>query len=305
MVTGGAGFIGSNFIHYMLNAYSDVKIVNVDALTYAGNLSNVKGLEKNKNYSFVKADICNYEKMCEVMKDCDSVVNFAAESHVDNSIHSDDNFVKSNIEGTHSLLKAARKTNLKKFMQISTDEVYGSIAKGSATEQSALNPSSPYSASKTAADMLCNAYFHTFGLDVVITRTVNNFGPRQFPEKFIPTVITNALANRKIPIYGNGMQIRNWIYVDDNCTALDIVLSKGKKGEVYNIAGNDELENIKLARKILDLMKKPHSLLEHVTDRLGHDVRYSLDDKKLRAVGFKPDNNLDKGLQSTIDWYTK
>ncbi|OIO28548.1 dTDP-glucose 4,6-dehydratase [Candidatus Micrarchaeota archaeon CG_4_10_14_0_2_um_filter_60_11] len=303
LVTGGAGFIGSNFILYLAEKYPELEIVNVDRLTYAGNLGNLAGLDKKTNYSFEKADICDWERMAELMKGCDAVVNFAAESHVDNSISSDDEFIRTNIGGVHSLLKAARKVGLPRFVQISTDEVYGSLDTGAALETRALDPSSSYSASKAAAEMICLAYHKTFGLDVVLTRSSNNFGPRQHPEKLIPKTIVNALNNASIPIYASGKQRRNWIYVMDNCEAIDLVLRKGNGGETYNLAGETELENIALVKKILGILGKPESLIKHVADRPGHDFRYAIDDSKIRGLGFKIRTGFGERLKETADWY--
>ena len=305
IVTGGAGFIGSAFIKYLIGKYPELEIINVDMLTYAGNPDNLIEFVENPNYSFKKADICDWEHMAKIMEGCDALVNFAAESHVDNSISSDDEFIRTNIGGVHSLLKAARRAGLPKFVQISTDEVYGSLKDGAAKENDLLNPSSSYSASKAAAEMLCFAYHRTFGLDVVLTRSSNNFGPRQHPEKLIPKVIMNALNGASIPIYGSGKQKRNWIYVMDNCAAIDLVMRKGESGEVYNIAGETEMENITLVKKILEVLGKPDSLITHVTDRPGHDFRYAIDDAKIHKLGFKIESGFSESLRKTIEWYNQ
>lgn len=303
LITGGAGFIGSNFIRHILKKY-DYDIINLDKLTYAGNLENLRDVAKNPRCRFVKGDICDAKLVAKVAKDCDAIVNFAAESHVDRSIGDPASFLKTDVYGAHVLLEEARSRNIR-LLQISTDEVYGSIQKGSFTENSPLNPSSPYSASKAAADMLCSSYFKTYGADVVITRSSNNFGPYQYPEKIIPLFITNAIENREIPVYGDGKQVRDWLYVLDNCAAIDLVLHNGKKGEVYNIGAGSELENIKLTEQVLKLLKKPKTLIKHVKDRPGHDRRYSLNCSKIKALGWKPQYSFSKAISLTIDWYMK
>lgn len=301
LITGGAGFIGSNFIHHILKKYPNYKITNVDKLTYSGNLDNLKDI-KSKNYKFIKADICNKKLMNKLVPEHDWVVNFAAESHVDRSILGGHIFVRSNVEGVQVLLDAARKNNTK-FLQISTDEVYGSIKRGSFTEKSILTPSSPYSSSKASGDLVAMSYFKTYGLPVVITRTTNNFGPYQFPEKLIPLMITNALANKKLPVYGTGKNIRDWTYVEDNCAAIDIVLHKGKFGEIYNISAGNEKQNLEIIRIILKTLNKPESLIEFVKDRPGHDWRYSVKSKKVRKLGWKPEYKFNEAIQKTINWY--
>ncbi|MFN3966323.1 MAG: dTDP-glucose 4,6-dehydratase, partial [Endomicrobiia bacterium] len=277
LVTGGCGFIGSNFIRYILKKYHEYKIINLDKLTYAGNPDNLKDIEKNKNYKFVKGDICDSKIVDKLVKEVDCIINFAAESHVDRSILEPGSFLKTDVFGTYTLLESAKKNNIKRYIQISTDEVYGSIENGSFTEESPLRPNSPYSASKASADMLCRAYFVTYNLPVIITRSSNNFGPYQYPEKIIPLFITNALEDKLLPVYGDGKNIRDWIYVLDNCKAIDLVLHKGKPGEIYNIGGGNEIQNIELTKKILKLLNKPESLIKFVEDRAGHDRRYSLD----------------------------
>jgi len=302
-VTGGAGFIGSNFIRHMLSKHPDYKIVNYDKLTYAGNLKNLRDIEKKRNYKFVKGDICDYNLVVKNMKDADTVINFAAETHVDRSIANADAFVKTNVNGTFTLLEAAKALKIKKYIQISTDEVYGSIIKGSFTEKSVIAPNSPYSASKASADMLCRAYFVTYGFPAMITRCSNNYGPYQYPEKVIPLFISNALKNKPLPLYGDGKNVRDWLYVEDHCCAIDIVLHKGKAGEVYNIGGGQELSNIELTKKILKILNKPESLIERVSDRLGHDRRYSINCNKIKKLGYKPKFTFEKAIKNTVKWY--
>ena len=274
LVTGGCGFIGSNFIRHILQKYENYKITNLDALTYAGNSDNLKDIEKNPNYNFVKDDITNYDILHDLIKDTDIILNFAAESHVDRSISNADPFLKTNIMGTHTLLKLALKFN-KKLVHISTDEVYGSIEHGSFTEDSNLKPNSPYSASKASGDLLCRAYHETHGTDITIIRSTNNFGPFQYPEKIMPLFITNLLENKKVPIYGNGKNVRDWLYVLDNCEAIDLVVHKGKKGEIYNVSSNNELSNIELTKNLIKILGKEESFIEYVEDRKGHDKRFS------------------------------
>lgn len=304
LVTGGAGFIGSNFIRYILDKYPKYKIINFDKLTYAGNLNNLKGI-KTSNYKFIKGDICNFKLVDKSLKGIDAIVNFAAETHVDRSIANADAFIQTNVNGTFTLLEAAKKNKIKKFVQISTDEVYGSILKGSFTESSPIEPNSPYSASKASADMLVRSYFVTYGLPAVITRCSNNYGPYQYPEKVIPLFITNLLKNKKIPLYGDGKNVRDWLYVEDHCRAIDIVLHKGKSGEVYNIGGGSELSNIELTKIILKALNKPQSLIKRVPDRLGHDRRYSINYKKIQKLGYNPKYKFEKAIQNTIKWYTE
>lgn len=306
LVTGGAGFIGSNFIRYMLNKHPDYKIINLDALTYAGNLENLKDLKDNSRYIFVKGDIANNGTVGEVMASgIDTIVNFAAESHVDRSIEDPGIFVKTNVLGTQVLLDAARKNKVSKFLQVSTDEVYGSLGQlGFFSEKSPLEPNSPYSASKTGADLLVRAYHETFALNVNITRCSNNYGPFQFPEKLIPLIITNALENKDIPVYGDGLQIRDWLHVDDHCSAIDLVLHKGVSGGVYNIGGNNERTNLDIVNTILAELDKPQSLIKHVTDRLGHDRRYAIEATKIRSeLGWMPKYTFETGIKETIQWY--
>ena len=303
LVTGGAGFIGSNFIRYVLGRNKSCEITNLDKLSYAGNPENLKDIEGNPNYTFVKGDICDHDTVEKAMDGCDYVVNFAAESHVDRSIHSADEFIRTNILGTNILLEKARMKGVVKFIQISTDEVYGSIDNGSFTESSTLVTNSPYSASKAAAEHMCRAYYVTFGLPVVITRSSNNFGPYQYPEKFVALSITNLLEDKKVPLYGDGKNVRDWLFVEDNCDGIYFVLNKGTAGEVYNIAGGYEMMNIEMVRAILKAMAKDVSMVEYVKDRLGHDRRYSLDDSKLRAMGWKPGHTFASALDKTVKWY--
>ncbi|MEK6818537.1 MAG: dTDP-glucose 4,6-dehydratase [Nanoarchaeota archaeon] len=305
IVTGGAGFIGSNFINYMVKKYADYLFINVDKLTYSGNLNNLKELEYAKNYQFIKADICESEEMSEILKEGDILVNFAAESHVDNSLLDPYIFIKTNVVGTQNLLDISRKSKVKKFIQISTDEVYGSLSfdAQSSKENHILKPSSPYSASKAAAEMLCLAAVHTHNQFITITRSSNNFGPYQFPEKVIPLFVTNLILGKKVPLYGSGKNVRDWLFVLDNCEAIDMIIHKGNSGEVYNIGGGNEVQNIDLTNKILIKMGKDHSSIEYVEDRKGHDLRYSIDCLKIKSLGWTPKHNFDSALEKTINWY--
>ncbi len=306
LITGGAGFIGSNFIRYILSKYSDCRIINLDKLTYAGNLENLSDVESSPNYRFVKGDICDTELVDRILKDgIDAIVHFAAESHVDRSIHDPRIFVKTNVLGTQVLLESAFKFKIDRFIQVSTDEVYGTLGReGSFSESSPLQPNSPYSASKASADLLARAYFETFRVPVIITRCTNNFGPYQFPEKLIPLFITNALFNQSLPIYGDGLYVRDWIYVEDHCKALDIILHQGKVGEIYNIGGGNERTNLEITDLILKRLNKPKSLIKHVKDRPAHDRRYSLDCSKIKAeLGWSPDTPFEEGIFRTVEWY--
>lgn len=305
LVTGGAGFIGSNFVRYMLNRYDDYEIINLDALTYCGNLENLSGIEDNSNYSFIKGDIVNRELISEITVNMDYIINFAAESHVDRSIEDPGIFIKSNILGTQVLLDAAKENNVKKYLQVSTDEVYGSLDKtGYFTESTPLAPNSPYSASKASADLMVRAYNKTFDLPVNITRCSNNYGPYQFPEKLIPLMISNALENKPLPVYGDGMNVRDWLHVHDHCTAIDLVLHNGKLGEIYNIGGNNEKANIEIVKLILNYLGKDESLIKFVKDRPGHDRRYAIDSSKMQdELGWKPEYTFETGIAETIQWY--
>jgi dTDP-glucose 4,6-dehydratase len=301
LVTGGAGFIGSHFVKLTLRVHADWQIINLDKLSYAGNLDNLTGLTDPTRHQFIKGDIAEYETVCRVFSQgVDIVVNFAAETHVDRSILWADDFIKTDVLGTHTLLEAARQFGVKKFIQISTDEVYGSIATGRATEESALRPANPYAASKAGGDLLAQAYATTHKLPVVITRCTNNFGPNQHVEKFIPLFITNALDDKPLPLYGDGRNVRDWISVEDHCAAIDQLIERGQPGEIYNIAGGNEVENIAIARQICRHLGKPESLIKLVTDRPGHDRRYALDAAKL---GWKPTRKFDEALAATIEWY--
>ena len=303
LVTGGAGFIGSNFVRHVLGDHPADAVVNLDKLTYAGNLENLRDVEEDPRYRFVRGDICDGALVRDLMDGVDAVVHFAAETHVDRSNAAADEFLRTNANGTFTLLEAARERKVQRFVAIGTDEVYGSIAKGAAREGDALNPSNPYSASKAAADLLARAYWTTHRLPVLITRSSNNFGPYQYPEKVIPLFITNALEDKPLPLYGDGKNVRDWLYVLDNCAAIDLVLRKGKDGEIYNIGGAHEVENVALTRQVLHLLGKPESLITPVTDRPGHDRRYALDSSKVAALGWKPAHSFASALQATVAWY--
>ena len=309
LVTGGAGFIGSNFINYILNSRDDYFIVNLDKLTYAGNLENLKEIESNKNYTFIKGDITNSELVNYIFEKykIKYVINFAAESHVDRSISGSEIFFRTNVIGTNVLLEASKRFEVEKFLQISTDEVYGSLgATGLFTEQTPIAPNSPYSASKAASDMMVQAFHHTYGLPIVITRCSNNYGQLQFPEKLIPLMILNALQNKKLPVYGDGMNVRDWIYVIDHNKAVELVFEKGKIGEVYNIGASNEMPNLEIIKLILQNLKKGEELIQFVKDRPGHDRRYAIDSSKIQSeLGWKPEFNFDSAIQHTIDWYLK
>jgi len=305
LVTGGCGFIGSNFIRYML-ANSDVgKIVNLDLLTYAGNLENLADLADDPRYEFVHGDICDFDLAVKLMDGADAVVNFAAESHVDRSILSSAEFIRTNVTGTQQLLETARATGLPRFLQISTDEVYGSLGStGLFTETTPLAPNSPYSASKAAADLLVRAYHHTHGLPAIITRCSNNYGPYQFPEKLIPLFITNLMAGKRVPLYGDGLNVRDWIYVEDHCSAIAAVLERGRPGEVYNIGGGNERSNIDITRLLIAEFGMDDSMIEFVKDRPGHDRRYAIDFAKItNELGWRPVHDFTEGIRRTIDWY--
>ena len=303
LVTGGAGFIGSNFVRHVLTAHHDDSVVNLDKLTYAGNLENLRDVEANPRYRFVKGDICDGAAVREAMRGADAVVHFAAETHVDRSNLGADEFLRTNVNGTFTMLEAARELRIARFLAVGTDEVYGSIAEGAAREGDALNPSNPYSASKAAADLLARAYWTTHRLPVLITRSSNNFGPYQYPEKVIPLFVTNALEDRSLPLYGDGRNVRDWLYVLDNCAAIDLVLRRGLEGEIYNIGGAAEVQNVALTRRILALLGKPESLITPVADRPGHDRRYALDSGKVRALGWTPATGFDAALSATVEWY--
>ena len=304
-VTGGAGFIGSNFIRHVFGLKKGYAIVNYDKLTYAGNLANLESIADDPNYSFFKGDICDPAAVEAAMAGCDSVVHFAAESHVDRSIYEPAPVIQTNVTGTFILLQVARKLNIKRFVHVSTDEVYGDMEPGAfANESSPLQPSSPYSASKASSDLIVRSYVRTFNFPALITRASNNYGPFQFPEKFLPLMITNALDDKPLPIYGDGKQERDWLHVEDHCSGILAVLERGRIGEVYNIGGLDVVENLTMARQLLRATGKPEALLSYVKDRPGHDRRYALTcDKMERDLGWKPAMSLDDGLRQTIDWY--
>lgn len=306
LITGGAGFIGSNFIHHILKKYPDYEIINLDGLTYAGNLENLKELENDPRYTFVKGDICNKELAEELVAKVDVVVHFAAESHVDRSIMDSEAFVRTNVIGTHILLEAARKAGNKRFHHVSTDEVFGSLQPEDApfSETTPYDPRSPYSASKAGSDHLVRAYFHTHDLPITISNCSNNYGPYHFPEKLIPLVITNLIEGKEIPIYGDGLQVRDWLYVEDHCKAIDLIIHKGRIGETYCVGGNGEKPNLEIAKAILKLLGKDESSIKYVQDRKGHDRRYAIDFSKLKnELGWEPQVTFEEGLQKTVAWF--
>lgn len=307
LVTGGAGFIGSNFLNYLLAEENDYFVVNLDKLTYAGNLENLTAIEGKKNYHFVKGDIGNYELVNYIFEKfgITEVINFAAESHVDRSILGSEVFFRTNVIGTNVLLEAAKRFKVDKFLQVSTDEVYGSLGEsGLFTELTPISPNSPYSSSKASADLMAMSFYHTYGLPVVITRCSNNYGPLQFPEKLIPLMIINALNDKKLPVYGDGMNVRDWIYVIDHNKAIRLVLEKGRVGEVYNVGASNEMPNIEIVKLILKHLGKPESLIEYVKDRPGHDRRYAIDSSKIQnELGWTPEFKFEEAIGKTIDWY--
>ncbi|HTY14060.1 MAG TPA: dTDP-glucose 4,6-dehydratase [Candidatus Omnitrophota bacterium] len=306
LVTGGCGFIGSNFIRLLLEKYPGCSIVNLDKLTYAGNPDNLADIKNDKRYSFIKGDICDPKTVEKAIAAVDAVVNFAAESHVDRSILSAGSFVNTDVYGTYVLLEAVKKQGIKRFLHISTDEVYGSIESGSFSEKSPLSPNSPYAASKAGGDLLVLAYRKTYGLPVVITRSSNNYGPYQYPEKLISLFVTNALTGKKLPLYGDGKNVRDWLYVKDNCEAIDLVMRKGREGEVYNIGGGNERQNLEIVKIILSELKLEDSSIEYVKDRPGHDRRYSIDCSKVKAeLGWVPATDFEKGIRETVAWYVE
>lgn len=314
LITGGSGFIGSHFVRYLTRKYPHYKIVNLDNLTYAGNSANLHDVELHANYRFIRGDICDRELVDSIIsgraneeadEPIDMVINFAAESHVDRSISQPDLFVRTNIMGTQVLLDVSLKYQVKKFVQISTDEVYGSLGKsGYFTEESPLLPNSPYSASKAGADLLVRACHKTYGLPINITRCSNNYGPYQFPEKLIPLMVTHAIRGKELPVYGDGLNVRDWLHVEDHCSAIDLVIHKGKPGDVYNVGGNNEWSNIELVRKIIGLLGKPENLIRYVQDRPGHDRRYAIDASKIRReLQWVPKYSFERGLEETVHWY--
>ncbi len=310
LVTGGAGFIGGNFVHYMVNRYPEDMIVNLDLLTYAGNLETLKPVENKPNYKFIKGDIADRKFVFELFQKegFDAVVNFAAESHVDRSIENPTIFVTTNVLGTTTLLDASKEFGVKRYHQVSTDEVYGDLPLDRPdlffTEATPLHTSSPYSSSKASADLFVLAYYRTFGLPVTISRCSNNYGPYHFPEKLIPLTISRALANEPLPVYGTGENVRDWLYVEDHCAAIDLILRHGRIGEVYNVGGHNERTNLEVVKTILKVLNKPESLIRYVKDRPGHDMRYAIDPTKLEnELGWKPEYNFDTGIRQTIEWY--
>lgn len=302
LVTGGAGFIGSNFVHQWL-ATSDETLVNLDKLTYAGNPENLRDIERDPRYHFIKGDICDRATAVRAMQGCETVVNFAAESHVDRSIAESRSFVRTGVIGVQTLLDAARRAGVSRFIQIGTDEVYGSIREGLFTEESPLQPSSPYSAAKAAGDLLALSYFKTYGMPIVITRSSNNYGPFQYPEKLIPLFVTNCIEGKPLPLYGDGRNVREWMHVLDNCRAIDLVLRAGAPGEVYNISSGTEMSNIEIARLILETLGASEDRIHRVADRPGHDFRYAMSCDKLRALGFAPTVEMVSGIRETVEWY--
>ena len=310
LVTGGCGFIGSNFIYYIIDKYPNYNIVNLDLLTYAGNLNNLDNIKKNPNYKFIKGDIRDKKFIFDLFEkeSFNTVINFAAESHVDRSVTNPDIFVKTNILGTQTLLDASLKYNVNRYHQVSTDEVYGDLDLNKKdtffTENTPINPSSPYSASKASADLLVKSYNRTFNLNTTISRCSNNYGPYQYPEKLIPLMILKALNNEKLPVYGNGANIRDWLHVYDHCVAIDYIIHKGKSGEVYNVGGHNEKSNLEVVKIILDTLNKSSNLIEYVKDRPGHDLRYAIDPKKIESeLNFKPKYDFESGIKETIKWY--
>lgn len=305
LVTGGAGFIGSCFIRYILEHHPSYKIVNYDALTYAGNIENLYGVKNNPNYEFIQGDICDKNLVRQVVSGVDTIVNFAAETHVDRSITGPEIFIETNVKGTLNLLQAAKEFNIERYVQISTDEVYGSLGEeGCFTETTPLAPNSPYSASKASADLLVRAYHETYGVPAMITRCSNNYGPYQYPEKLIPHFISKLLRDEKVPVYGDGLNVRDWLFVYDHCSAIDVVLHKGKAGEIYNIGGHNEKTNLDITKLILEAMNKDESYIEYVEDRLGHDRRYAISNDKITSeLGWKPSTTFEEGILLTIDWY--
>ncbi len=304
LVTGGCGFIGSNFVR-MLLSQTELEVVNLDLLTYAGNPANLKDVQKNPRYTFAKGDIADKKTVQKAMKGVDTVVNFAAESHVDNSIADASEFVRTNVMGTKNMSECAIAAGVSRMVQVGTDEVYGSVETGSSKETDRLEPRNPYSATKAASDLLALSYATTFGLDLVVTRSSNNYGPYQYPEKLLPLFITNLLEGKKVPVYGDGLNIRDWLHVQDNCRAILLAAQKGKKGEIYNIGGENERQNIDVTNMILELMGKDSSSVQYVQDRKGHDRRYSLDSAKIKALGWRPSVKFEEGLRQTVEWYTE
>lgn len=303
LITGGAGFIGSNFIHYLLREHPEDEVVCFDKLTYAGNLENLADVEQDPRYSFLRGDICDETAVTEAMARVDAVVNFAAETHVDRSLQSAGAFIDTDIKGLYVLLEAARARGIARFLHVSTDEVYGSIAEGSFTEDAPFRPSSPYAASKAGGELMAQAYAHTFGYRLLVTRGSNTYGPYQYPEKVVPLFITNLLAGEPVPLYGDGLNVRDWLYVEDHCAGIDLVLRKGEPGEAYNLGADQERTNLALTHKLLELTGRSADLIKYVSDRPGHDRRYSLTSAKARALGWTPQVGFEEGLARTVAWY--
>jgi dTDP-glucose 4,6-dehydratase len=304
LVTGGAGFIGSNFVRFALNIHPDWRIINLDKLTYAGRVENLHDVLDHPRHAFVRADVCDENAVTPLVRSADVVIHFAAETHVDRSLKNARQFVETDIVGTLVLLEAARQARgLRRFVHISTDEVYGSVAEGASREHDELRPRNPYSASKAGADRLAYSYFATYGVPVIIARPSNNYGPYQFPEKVIPLFVTNALAGSKVPLYGTGENIRDWLHVHDHCRALDLLVDRGENGHVYNVGGGNEVRNVELTHRILQLLDRPDSLIERVADRPGHDARYCVDSAKIRQLGWTPRISFEEGLRDTVAWY--
>ena len=305
LVTGGAGFIGSNFVSYVLEQWREAEVVVLDKLTYAGNLANLNAVKYDPRFTFIRGDIADEETVRRAVEGCDAVINFAAETHVDRSILFPKEFVLTDVVGTFTLLEVARDVGVERFVQVSTDEVYGSIEEGTFDELAALNPSSPYSASKAGGDFLALAYARTFELPLLVARSSNNYGPYQYPEKLVPLFITNALEDRPLPVYGDGRQVRDWLYVLDNCEALALLLERGEAGRVYNVGGDCELENVDVTRRILKIVGKSEELITYVKDRPAHDRRYALSCERIKALGWKPATPFDAGLEATVTWYVE
>lgn len=305
LVTGGFGFIGSNFVRWVLSNRPELELVNLDRMTYAGNRENLRSIEGDVRHRFVQADLADPGVARQALAGCDAAVHFAAETHVDRSIQDAGEFLRTNLLGTHLLLEAARRQGVKRYLQISTDEVYGSLLEGAATEESPLRPNSPYAASKAGADHLVRAYQVTYGLPALILRASNNYGPYQFPEKFIPLMITNALEEEPLPIYGDGLHVREWLFVEDFCEAIALLLEKGQPGEIYNVGSGIHCRNLEIVERVLARLGKPKELIRHVEDRLGHDRRYAVDSSKIRRLGWRPSHPFQEGLEQTIDWYRR
>ena len=305
LVTGGCGFIGSNFIRYLFSQYKEIKVINLDKLTYCGNPNNLIDFSGDSRYEFVKGDICDGSLVTALMKDVHYVINFAAETHVDRSIKYPDDFINTNVFGVKTMLEAARKSNLNRFIQISTDEVYGDVINGFSSEDDRLDPKSPYAATKASGDLLALSYYKTYDLPVTVVRSSNNFGPFQYPEKLIPLFITNLLEDLKVPVYGQGDNVRDWLFVEDNCVGINDVLKKGESGQIYNIGGGNLLSNMELTRMILSYLEKGEAYIKYVNDRPGHDKRYALDSSKISSIGWKPKEEFPKNMLKTVKWYTE